>query len=93
MMWSNRLLENREAVAEQLYGTAGIMEAAASLTYEVRPVDAGLEKQMDIKLRMHGIVMREMWDVRCGQAGAVYHHAFFAEGTLHFYQGNCRRGF
>ena len=64
LMWSNRLLANREAVAEQLYGTAGIMEAAASLTYEVRPVDAGLEKQMDIKLRMHGIVMREMWDVR-----------------------------
>lgn len=64
LMWSNRLLENREAVAEQLYGTAAIMEAAASLTYEVRPVDAGLEKQMDIKLRMHGIIMREMWDVR-----------------------------
>lgn len=64
LMWSNRLLENREAVAEQLYGTAAIMEAAASLTYDVRPVDAGLEKQMDIKLRMHGIIMREMWDTR-----------------------------
>lgn len=64
LMWSNRMLENREAVAEQLYGTAAIMEAAASMTYEVRPVEAGLEKQMDIKLRMHGIIMREMWDSR-----------------------------
>lgn len=64
LMWSNRLLENREAVAEQLYGTAAIMEAAASLTYEVRPVDPALEKQMDIKLRMRGVILREMWDSR-----------------------------
>ena len=64
LMWSNRLLENRRAVAEQLYETAAIMESAADLTYEVRPVDAGLEKQMDVRLRMHGIILREMWDTK-----------------------------
>ena len=64
LMWSNRLLENRRAVAEQLYETAAIMESAADLTYEVRPVDAGLEKQMYVRLRMHGIILREMWDTK-----------------------------
>ena len=60
LMWSNRLLENREAVAEQLYETASIMERAASTIYDVRHVDPGLEKQIDIKLRMHGILMRDI---------------------------------
>ena len=60
LMWSNRLLENREAVAEQLYETASIMERAASTICDVRHVDPGLEKQIDIKLRMHGILMRDI---------------------------------
>lgn len=64
LMWSNRLTEAKSAVAEQLAGTAATLEAAASLTWELRHVEAGFEKQMETRLRLHGILMREMWDMR-----------------------------
>lgn len=64
LMWSNRLLENREAVAGQLYETADIMKRAANSIYDISFIDPGLEKQIQIKLRMHGVIMKEIWGAR-----------------------------
>lgn len=66
LMWGNRLLESREAVAEQLYETAGIIERAADSIYDISYIDPGLEKQINIKLRMHGVILKEVWGARCG---------------------------
>lgn len=61
LMWSNRLLENRGAVAEQLMETSRIMQKAANTIYDVHKVDAGLYQQLELKLKIHGITVREMW--------------------------------
>ena len=64
LLWNNRLLENREAVAEQLYATASIMKKAISSICDLHHLEAGLKKQIDIRLRIHGIVVRELWGIK-----------------------------
>lgn len=63
LMWSNRLLENRGAAAQQLRETARIMQKAANSIYDVNRVDAGLYHQIELKLKVHGVLVREMWSV------------------------------
>lgn len=64
MMWTNRLLENRSAAADQLYQTSRIIRRAASHIYDVKRVDGSLRQQVDVRLRMHGIVMKDIWCVK-----------------------------
>lgn len=61
LLWSNRMMENRRAVAEQLYGTAAIFQKAASTIYDIRRLDEGLYRQLEVRLGMHGIFLKEAW--------------------------------
>jgi len=63
LMWSNKLLENRGAVAEQLKETSRIMQKAANSIYDIHKIDAGLYQQIEIKMKMHGIVVRDIWGI------------------------------
>lgn len=61
LLWSNRMMENRRAVAEQLYGTAEIFKKAASAIYDIKQLDEGLYRQLEVRLGMHGILLKEAW--------------------------------
>jgi stage II sporulation protein E len=60
MMWSNKLLENRVAVAEQLTEMANIMSSVAEDIYDVSDVNQGLDEQIKKKLLLHGIIVRKV---------------------------------
>lgn len=63
LLWSNRIVENRQASAAQLYETAQIIRRAAGHIYDVKRIEGGLRQQTDIRLRMHGIVLKDIWSV------------------------------
>ena len=64
LMWRNRLMESRSAAAEQLYETACIIRRAAGHMCDVKRVDGSIRQQADIRLRMHGLVLKDIWCVR-----------------------------
>lgn len=53
LIWNNRLIDNREAVAEQLGEMAGIMTGMAEEVFEAPCVDEGLEHK--IRMRLKGL--------------------------------------
>ena len=63
LIWENRIAENRHASADQLYETAQIIRRAAEHIYDVKRVDGSIRQQADIRLRMHGIVLKDIWSV------------------------------
>ena len=62
-MWRNRLLENRRAVADQLSETARIIKRAAVHIYDVKRVEGNLRQMADVRLRMNGMVLKDIWCV------------------------------
>lgn len=72
LLWSNRMRENRSAAARQLYETAQIIRRAAEHIYDVKRIDGGLRQQADIKLRMHGVVLKDIWCVEQGKGMQLY---------------------
>lgn len=72
LMWSNRLLENRRAAADQLYETARIIRRAAGHIYDVKRVEGSLRQQADVRLRMNGIVLKDIWCVKQQKGMQLY---------------------
>lgn len=60
MLWSNRMLENRAAVGQQLQETAQIIEEIACTVYEAREPMGDLEKRVKMHLRMHRVNVKDM---------------------------------
>ena len=61
LMWNNRLIENRLAVAEQLGEVAHIMQMAAEDIYSITGVPHELEDQARKNLKKHHVVVKKMW--------------------------------
>ena len=61
LLWSNRLLETRAAMMEQLAQTADIMRNAARSIYDIRRLDGVKRYQVETGLRTHGLQMRDAW--------------------------------
>ena len=64
MLWHNRLMESRSAAADQLHETACIIRKAAGHICDVRRVDGSIRQQADIRLRMHGMILKDIWCIR-----------------------------
>lgn len=60
LMWSNRLLENRAAVAEQLHETAQIIQEIACTIFEAGEVDSALQKKVKSRLWLQKVRMRDL---------------------------------
>ena len=64
MLWHNRLMESRSAAADQLHETACIIRKAAGHICDVRRIDGSIRQQADIRLRMHGMILKDIWCIR-----------------------------
>lgn len=60
LLWSNRLLENRAALACQLEETAGILREVACTVFEAGEPDRALEKKIRGRLRLRHIRVRDL---------------------------------
>ncbi|MDO5426197.1 MAG: SpoIIE family protein phosphatase [Eubacteriales bacterium] len=61
LMWSNRLLETRLAMVEQMEQTAAIIRRAASSVYDMKRLEGLKRYQIDAGLRTHGLQVLEAW--------------------------------
>lgn len=64
MLWTNRMMENRAAVAGQLQQTAAIIKEIACTAYRAEPLQGNLEQKLKVMLRMHRILVRDMGILR-----------------------------
>lgn len=60
LMWSNRMLENRAAVARQLSETAQIIQEIACTVYEADDADSELEHKVKAKLRLQNVRVQNL---------------------------------
>ncbi len=60
LLWHNRLLENRVAVAGQLTEMANIMEEMAMEMYEVKEIGVTLDSDIKDRLKREGIIIRNL---------------------------------
>ena len=60
LMWSNRMLENRAAVAEQLQETAQIIREIACTVYDAQEEEGELERRVRTRMRMHRIKVKDL---------------------------------
>lgn len=60
LMWSNRMLENRAAVGEQLQETAQIIREIACTVFEAGEVDSLLERRIKNRLKLQSVHVREL---------------------------------
>ena len=61
MIWNNRLIENRLAVAEQLNEVARIMNSTAQDIYSLNSVPGELEEKVRKRFRKGGVSIQKMW--------------------------------
>lgn len=61
LLWSNRLLENRSAVAEQLHETADIVRKISDNVYDVKNVDEDFREKVKMRLRLRFVVVKDLW--------------------------------
>lgn len=60
LMWSNRMLENRAAVAEQLQETAQIIEEIACTVYDAQEAEDELERKVRMRLKLHRVWVKDL---------------------------------
>ena len=61
LIWNNKLIENRLAVAEQLNEVARIMNSTAQDIYSLNSVPEEMEEKLEKKLRKSGVLVQKMW--------------------------------
>ncbi|MDY3919258.1 MAG: SpoIIE family protein phosphatase [Candidatus Limivivens sp.] len=61
LMWSNRLLETRLAMVEQMEQTAAIIRRAAGSVYDMKRLEGLKRYQIEAGLRSHGLQVLEAW--------------------------------
>lgn len=82
LMWNNRMLENRAAVAEQLQETAQIIQEIACTVFDTEEADSGLERRLKNRLKLQNVRVREL---RVAQNGG-YPRVILTANALH---GHC----
>lgn len=61
ILWQNRMLESRKAVARQLYETGNLMRSAAKAIYNIKAMNELLFRELEVKLRINGITLGGIW--------------------------------
>ena len=61
LIWGNRMIENRLAVAQQLNETARIMEKVAEDLYDIIPADPEFQEEIRKVLKKRHIVVKHVW--------------------------------
>lgn len=61
LVWSNRMIESRLAVAQQLTETARIMENVAEDLYDIAPADPGFRENLRKSLKKRHIFLKNAW--------------------------------
>ncbi len=64
MLWANRMMENRAAVAGQLQQTATIIKEIACTAYQAEPLQGNLEQKLKMNLRLHRVMVKEIGILR-----------------------------
>lgn len=64
MLWTNRMMENRAAVAGQLMQTAMIIREIACTAYRAEPLQGNLERKLKLNLKLHHITVKEIGILR-----------------------------
>ena len=64
MMWVNRMMENRAAVAGQLQQTAQIIREIACTAYCAQPLQGNLERKVKMNLKMHHVTVKDIGIIR-----------------------------
>ena len=63
LVWDNRMIENRLAVAQQLTEISRIMENVASDLYDIDRADPHLEEELRKKLKKKHVILRQAWNM------------------------------
>ena len=63
LIWGNRMIESRLAVAQQLNETARIMQMAAEDLYDIAPADVEFQEEVRRNLKKRHIVVRRVWSM------------------------------
>ncbi|MDO5363216.1 MAG: SpoIIE family protein phosphatase [Eubacteriales bacterium] len=61
LVWDNRMIENRLAVAQQLTEISRIMEMVAEDLYDIERGDEKLEEDLGKRLKKHHIILKQIW--------------------------------
>ena len=61
LIWNNKMIENRLAVAEQLTEISNMMQMVADDLYDIIQPDEEFADEMRKKLKKHGILMKNVW--------------------------------
>ena len=61
LIWDNRMIESRLAVAQQLNETARIMEKVAEDLYDIIPADPEFQEEIRKALKKRHIVVKHVW--------------------------------
>ena len=61
LVWTNRMIESRLAVAQQLTEIAGIMEMVASDLYDISPAEPGFQEELRKMLRKRHVILKQAW--------------------------------
>lgn len=69
LMWSNRMLENRAAVADQLSETAKIIQEIACTSFDVGETDHAFERKVRCRLALLRIWVREIRMIKTQSGG------------------------
>ena len=60
LLWSNRMMENRAAMARQLEETAQIIEEIACTVYDTEMVEGDLRRTLAFRLKMNRLVVKDI---------------------------------
>lgn len=61
LIWTNRMIESRLAVAQQLTEVAGIMEMVAGELYDITSAEPGFREELRRELRRKHVVLKHVW--------------------------------
>lgn len=61
LMWDNRMIESRLAVAQQLTETSRIMEMVAEDLYDISSASPQFQEELQKKMKKRHIVLKQIW--------------------------------
>ncbi len=82
LVWNNRLIENREAVADQLNEMAGIISGVAQEVYDIPQTEEELETKLIRRLRLAHIIVKKVIVMERREKRSELHITMRANGNL-----------
>lgn len=80
LMWNNRLIENRLAVAEELNEVAGLFKRLSNNLYEVAPAPEELTEKVQRAFRREQVILKRMTMLEDGEERKKYFLTMRARG-------------